>query len=122
MNDVSNNDSAKPDERRRAHRAHVAGHAPHGGLDPSVRTLEAQSQYALIWGASGFPDDYAGPEVVVYGHRNNALLNHEKWPLPAMTDVTIGVDTISHGVLTAVRMPDRRIFQSARHRARRSGP
>ncbi len=34
---------------------------------------------------------------------------------------TIGVDTISHGVLTAVRLPDHRIFQSARYDVRGSG-
>jgi hypothetical protein len=27
------------------------------------------------------------------------------WPTPAISGGTIGIDTISHGVLTAVRMP-----------------
>ena len=27
---------------------------------------------------------------------------------------SIGIDTISHGILTAFRLPDRRVFQSAR--------
>jgi hypothetical protein len=31
-----------------------------------------------------------------------------------MTVKTIGLDTIAHGVLTAVRVCDRRIFQSGR--------
>jgi hypothetical protein len=34
---------------------------------------------------------------------------------PALRGRTIGLDTISHGVLTAIRLPDRRIFQSGRH-------
>jgi len=29
---------------------------------------------------------------------------------------TVGIDTISHGVLTAIRMPDRRVFQGGRYR------
>jgi hypothetical protein len=29
---------------------------------------------------------------------------------------TVGIDTISHGVLTAIRMPDRQAFQGGRYR------
>jgi hypothetical protein len=37
------------------------------------------------------------------------------WPrLHLLPNNTIGIDTISHGVLTAIRLPDRRIFQSGR--------
>jgi serine/threonine protein phosphatase 1 len=89
----------------------------HGGLDPRVSSIQQQTRHALIWGGSGFPDDYEGLEAVVYGHRNNAVLNAEGWPLPAIIGRTIGIDTISHGVLTAVRMPDWRVFQSARYQA-----
>jgi hypothetical protein len=28
---------------------------------------------------------------------------------------TIGIDTISHGVLTAIRLPDERVYQSGRY-------
>jgi hypothetical protein len=76
----------------------------------------------LIWGASGFSEQYDGPETVVYGHRNNAVLNAEGWPSPAMIGQTIGIDTISHGVLTAVRLPDGRVFQSARWEALAARP
>ena len=41
--------------------------------------------------------------------------NADGWPAPMIVGRTIGVDTISHGVLTAVRLPDQRVFQSARH-------
>jgi Calcineurin-like phosphoesterase len=92
----------------------------HGGLDPAVPTIAAQTRHALIWGASGFPDRYEGPDIVVYGHRNNAVVNEDGWPLPAIVGPTIGIDTISHGVLTAIRMPERRLFQSARYGGRRS--
>jgi diadenosine tetraphosphatase ApaH/serine/threonine PP2A family protein phosphatase len=90
------------------------GICSHGGLDPRVLELRDQSPRALIWGAGGFPDAYRGDPVVVYGHWDNALLNREGWPLPAIEERTIGLDTISHGVLTAIRLPDRRVYQSAR--------
>ena len=93
----------------------------HGGLDPGVASVHEQSRYDLIWGGDGFPDSYDGPETVVYGHRNNAILNAEGWPLPKIVGRTLGIDTISHGVLTAVRLPDRRVFQSARFQERSSG-
>lgn len=92
----------------------------HGGLDPRVAELRRQTRTALIWGAAGFPDSYRGDEVVVYGHWDNAPLNPDGWPLPAEGERTIGVDTISHGVLTAIRLPDRRVFQSARYPSARS--
>ena len=89
----------------------------HGGLDPLVARLDAQKRDALIWGAGTFPDRYQGADFVVYGHRNNAVLNDEGWPMPMVIGRTIGVDTISHGVLTGIRLPDQRIFQSARYDA-----
>jgi hypothetical protein len=52
---------------------------------------------------------------VVYGHWDNAVVDPSGWPQPLVIGDTIGIDTISHGVLTAIRMPDRRIFQSAKH-------
>jgi hypothetical protein len=88
----------------------------HGGLDPRINRVQEQEREALIWGAGGFPNRYDGGEVVVYGHRNNATLNVDGWPTPTIVGRTIGVDTISHGVLTAVRLPDQRVFQSARHK------
>ena len=87
----------------------------HGGLDPRVPRLQEQSREALLWGADGFPDGYEGARVVVYGHRNDAELDSEGWPTPRRLARTIGIDTIAHGVLTAVRLPDRAVFQSARY-------
>jgi diadenosine tetraphosphatase ApaH/serine/threonine PP2A family protein phosphatase len=87
----------------------------HGGLDSRVARLQEQTREALIWGAGNFPDGYEGAELVVYGHRNNAALNPDGWPGPTIVGRTIGIDTISHGVLTAIRLPDRRVFQSARY-------
>ena len=61
------------------------------------------------------PEDYRGVEIVAYGHFNNAELDHDGWPRPRVIGATIGLDTIAHGVLTAMRLSDRRLFQSTRH-------
>ena len=84
----------------------------HGGVDPAVASLDDQPRRALIWGASGFPKQYRGDQVVVYGHWNNATLDASGWPSPLILGNTIGIDTIAFGVLTAIRLPDRRVFQS----------
>jgi serine/threonine protein phosphatase 1 len=92
----------------------------HGGLDPSVSELQKQSPRDLIWGGGTFPEGYNGADVVVYGHHNNATLDDAGWPWPTIIGQTIGIDTISHGVLTAFRLPDRRLFQSARYATARA--
>jgi hypothetical protein len=58
---------------------------------------------------------YVGEEVVIYGHWNNAEIDAKGWPHPRIIGQTVGLDTISHGVLTAMRFPDRTVFQSSRH-------
>ena len=87
----------------------------HAGVNPRLPGLADQPRRALIWGDSAFPAEYRGETAVVYGHWNNADLDAEEWPGPRIVGNTIGIDTVSHGVLTAIRMPDRRVFQSARH-------
>lgn len=89
----------------------------HGGLDPAIACIHDQPRDALIWGHRDFPHAYNADQVVVYGHWNNSSVNDEGWPEPLIAGRTIGIDTISHGVLTAVRLPDRRVLQSARYRA-----
>jgi serine/threonine protein phosphatase 1 len=91
----------------------------HGGLDPRIPHVQDQDRRDLIWGAGGFPDRYEGEEVVVYGHWNNAELDAHGWPVPKVVGRTIGIDSIKRGVLTAIRLPDHKVFQSARHRAAR---
>ena len=83
----------------------------HAGLDPRLPAA-AQTADGLIWGNAAFPADYRGDELVVYGHRNDAVIDEQGWPGPHMRSNTIGIDTISYGVLTAIRLPDRRVFQS----------
>ena len=87
----------------------------HGGLDLGGAPLDAQPLDVLLGGSDGFPDDYNGAETVAYGHWDNADLDEQGWPRPRVIGATIGVDTISHGVLTAVRLSDRRLFQSSRY-------
>jgi serine/threonine protein phosphatase 1 len=88
----------------------------HGGLDPGIDALERQPTNACVWGTNGFPDTYAADDIVVYGHWGDAVLDAAGWPRPRVGRRTIGIDTISHGVLTAYRLPDGRVFQSGRHR------
>jgi len=93
----------------------------HGGLDPFMKDPQQQSRDALIWGAGTFPYQYDGDDLILYGHHNNAVVNADGWPTPKIVDRTIGIDTISHGVLTAIRLPDRQVFQSARCETSGSG-
>lgn len=87
----------------------------HGGLDPSGGPIEVQRQEDLIWGNDDFPQLYRGPDDIAYGHMNNAVLVGNDWPRPHVLDNhSFGLDTISHGVLTAMRFPDHQIFQSRR--------
>ena len=84
----------------------------HGG---SPGGSEATSDDVLIWGPPGFPDSYEDQQLVVYGHHDDAVLDDDAWPHPRVTrDRTFGIDSIRHGVLTAMRFPDRAIFQSRR--------
>ena len=86
----------------------------HAGLDPAIADPASQSRRAWIWGEGMFPLAYRGDETLVYGHRNNAVIGADGWPRPAVHGRAIGIDTIAHGVLTAIRLPDGQLVQSAR--------
>ncbi len=90
----------------------------HGGLDPRVESLVGQDR-AFVWGAHGFPEQYAGSRPVVYGHLNNADVDDDDWPRPRIIGATYGLNTIAHGVLTAIRLPGPYVLQSARYERRR---
>jgi len=96
----------------------------HGGLDPRAGPVESQKVESLIWGTDDFPDEYQGEDVIAYGHWNNAVLDQSLWPWPCIKEnKTFGIDTISRGVLTAIRFPDGKVFQSKRYdTTRRSRP
>lgn len=86
----------------------------HAGVDVQIESLDEQSAFALLMGTFNFPDRYRGPSVVVYGHHDDAEVR-DGWPHPRLTPWTIGIDTISHGVLTAIRLPERTIVQSSKY-------
>jgi serine/threonine protein phosphatase 1 len=88
----------------------------HAGVDVQTAYPEKSSPFTLLMGTFDFPGRYSGPSVVVYGHHDDAEMR-DGWPHPRVTPWAVGIDTISHGVLTAVRLPDRTIFQSAMHPA-----
>jgi len=87
----------------------------HAGLDPEIPDLERQPRNAFLWGTDDFVEMYRGPEVVVYGHWGDAVVDATGWPVPRIGTHTIGIDTIAHGVLTAVRLPGPAVLQSSRH-------
>jgi hypothetical protein len=93
----------------------------HGGLKPEGGPVEEQSSEDLIWGTREFPEQYRGEEFVLYGHADQPVLDEKGWPHPRIVGRTYGLDTISKGVLTAVRLPDGAVFQSQRfERAQKS--
>jgi serine/threonine protein phosphatase 1 len=87
----------------------------HGGIDPYGGDVEEQEREDILWGTDAFPAQYRGKNPIVYGHANNAVINGAGWPEPNVSEFTIGIDTISHGVLTAVRLPGQKILQSRRY-------
>jgi calcineurin-like phosphoesterase family protein len=102
-------------ERLQTYYRGADGICVHAGLDVTVVQLEDQDPHVCMWGTDTFPEEYVGDEIVAYGHLNNATLDDDGWPGPRIIGSTIGLDTISHGVLTAMRLSDRRLFQSAKH-------
>jgi len=93
----------------------------HAGIDPEGGPPERQDVRELIWGfVPGFPHDYRGPENIVYGHRSDCVLDGGRSRPRVANGRTYGIDSIWTGVLTAIRMPDLKVFQSEmpRHRGR----
>ena len=86
----------------------------HGGIDVRAGPPNQQSAKSLVWGTARFQTEYDGPAWLVYGHWHNTTLDDSGRCLPAVIGRTIGIDTIEHGVLTAVRFPDLSVFQSGR--------
>ena len=86
----------------------------HGGIRDD-RPLNLHDPETLLWGPDGFPEGYHGQEAVVYGHWDNSAMDETGWPGPCVTENgTFGIDTISHGVLTAMSFPDCQLIQSGK--------
>ena len=80
----------------------------HAGLMPGM-SFERTPPIMKLWGARDFmTSEYDWGKPVVFGHR--------QLPQPLLLPNKIGVDTSAYhsGVLTAVRLPDRAIFQAHR--------
>jgi serine/threonine protein phosphatase 1 len=91
----------------------------HGGIDQDGR-LDPEDVDTYAWGTPGFPEDYSGSDAVVYGHQNNPVIREDGRIEPRIdSNRTYGIDTISHGVLTALRLPEGQVFQSRRREGRR---
>ena len=85
----------------------------HAGIENSGVISSSHAPETFFWGVYGFPEEYSGDKNVVYGHHNNAVLDDDGWPLPRIgPNRTFEIDTISHGVLTALRFPDLTVIQS----------
>jgi serine/threonine protein phosphatase 1 len=85
----------------------------HAGVsvqDPDDRGIES-----LVWGDYVFPDLYDGARTIVYGRKGDAEVDDRGWPSPHVTRNAIGIDSLKHGVLTAIRLPDRHVFQSRQY-------
>lgn len=87
----------------------------HAGVDPSLQTLAEHAPDDFVWGRHGFPADYRGGEVIVYGHMGCKEVDEDGWPKLRIAGRTFGIDTISQGVLTALRLPDNQVLRSGRH-------
>ena len=87
----------------------------HGGIDANGGNPEDQDREDLLWRTDAFPARYRGRDLIVYGHWKNGIVNESGWPSPNVCGRTIGIDTISHGVLTAICLPEGRVLQSRRH-------
>ena len=114
---------AHRDFYRRLRRWHVTPDCfcAHAGIDPAAADPTSSSR-AHVWGAHGFPEAYRGARPVVYGHFNDADVGDDGWPRPRVVGATYGLDTISHGVLTAMRLPGPEFYQSARFARRDALP
>jgi serine/threonine protein phosphatase 1 len=80
----------------------------HAGLQPGKR-ISQTSDFYKMWGIqSFFESDYDWGKPVVFGHWNQ--------PEPLIQSNKIGIDTgaFHRGKLTAIRLPDRQIFQVQR--------
>lgn len=80
----------------------------HAGLLPG-KSLEQTSDFYKMWGIRGFLESsYDWGKLVVFGHWNR--------PEPLLQPNKLGIDTgaFRRGKLTAIRLPDRQIFQVQR--------
>jgi hypothetical protein len=89
----------------------------HAGIDPTVSRLEDQTEEALFWqNTAALIETWHGPETLVVGHvgthRVLGSLRGEVLLLPHLIMLDTGCP--GTGVLSAVQLPDRKVFQARR--------
>lgn len=84
----------------------------HGGCSLDG-VLDPEDDNVHVWGPLGFPEDYVGSDAVVYGHRDDGIVDREGFARPSIgANKTYGIDTISRGVLTCLRFPDGKVWHA----------
>ena len=86
----------------------------HAGLDANLPLAEQQEQ-DLLWSLPGnFLQTWQGEKVLVMGHQGTHSVDEAMWGKPSVTEKVVLLDTSCYetGVLTAIRFPDRKIFQA----------
>ena len=86
------------------------GFYSHAGFDP-LTPLNKQKRRTLVWGDHSDFSLYSG-KTVVYGHWNNTQSDDNGRRIPTRSGDTIGIDSIAHGVLTALHLPTQTILQA----------
>ena len=83
----------------------------HGGMSLDG-ILDPSDDNVHVWGPLGFPEDYVGKDPVVYGHRDDGIVDADGVARPCVgVNRTYGIDTIARGVLTCLRFPDEKVWQ-----------
>ncbi|WP_372369644.1 metallophosphoesterase family protein [Candidatus Uabimicrobium sp. HlEnr_7] len=87
----------------------------HAGINQD-RPLEEQQEQDLLW---SLPQDllhtWRGEQTIVMGHQGTHEVYKSMWGKPIITEKVILLDTSCYntGVLSAIRFPDREVFQAA---------
>jgi serine/threonine protein phosphatase 1 len=83
----------------------------HAGVDPEIIELENMDDRKFKWGFEGFPEKYKGHKTVVYGHYSNKAIKANGMVKPYIIGNTVCIDTQSHGVLSAIQLPEKKLLQ-----------
>ena len=58
--------------------------------------------------------EWKGPQTLIVGHENTSVMDPEMVGYPIIKEHFVALDTGAHknGTLSAIRFPDRKVFQS----------
>ncbi|BBM82409.1 metallophosphoesterase family protein [Candidatus Uabimicrobium amorphum] len=86
----------------------------HAGLNAEL-PLEEQQEQDLLWSLpANFLQTWQGKKTLVMGHQGTHSVDESMWGKPIVTPKVVLLDTSCYetGVLSAIRFPDRKIFQA----------